>query len=318
MLEAARAAMPELRPPARNALSATWASAPSARISSLSGSSWATSTSARSPAAAPIRWRWQTGFGGELVARTADADPAASLVTPAALSALVAMVSGPQPERDGCARGARRAGGAGRRPRDGRGERGLGALDDDTGLAAIVARVIAEDPAAAEKVRAGNPKAIGALVGPIMRETRGRADGAEVTRLIRDALGLEAIEGQAPSGCAACRGACEQAKGGDKAEKPACGILASGPTTRAGCCSNIPSMTHPTPDPDSCSSRRWMRRPRWSRRRSSCGATALLAWHPPRPRVRAASVPSRATAVAPPVSGRSSAVASRWSVSSSV
>ena len=45
-------------------------------------------------------------------------------------------------------------------------------------------------PTAAEKVRAGNPKAIGPIVGAVMRETKGRADGGEVTRLIREKLGL--------------------------------------------------------------------------------------------------------------------------------
>ena len=33
-------------------------------------------------------------------------------------------------------------------------------------------------------------KAIGAIVGVVMKETRGRADGGEVTRLIREKLGL--------------------------------------------------------------------------------------------------------------------------------
>ena len=41
---------------------------------------------------------------------------------------------------------------------------------------------------AAERVRAGNTKAIGPIVGHVMRETKGRADGAEVTRLIRERL----------------------------------------------------------------------------------------------------------------------------------
>ena len=39
-------------------------------------------------------------------------------------------------------------------------------------------------------VRGGNPKAIGADRRPVMRETKGRADGGEVSRLIREQLGL--------------------------------------------------------------------------------------------------------------------------------
>ena len=45
---------------------------------------------------------------------------------------------------------------------------------------------LAADPDAAAKVAAGNMKAIGPLVGYVMRETKGRADGGEVTRLIRE------------------------------------------------------------------------------------------------------------------------------------
>jgi aspartyl-tRNA(Asn)/glutamyl-tRNA(Gln) amidotransferase subunit B len=61
---------------------------------------------------------------------------------------------------------------------------------DDGELAAIVAAAIEADPAAAEQIRSGNGKAIGAIVGTVMRETKGRADGGEVNRLIRQQLGL--------------------------------------------------------------------------------------------------------------------------------
>jgi aspartyl-tRNA(Asn)/glutamyl-tRNA(Gln) amidotransferase subunit B len=64
---------------------------------------------------------------------------------------------------------------------------GLGRTDDGE-LAAIVDRAMAEQADAVEKVRAGNDKAIGAIVGAIMRETKGRADGGEVQRLIRERL----------------------------------------------------------------------------------------------------------------------------------
>jgi aspartyl-tRNA(Asn)/glutamyl-tRNA(Gln) amidotransferase subunit B len=70
---------------------------------------------------------------------------------------------------------------------------GLGALSgEDDGLGEIVERALASDPAAAEKVRAGNMKAIGPLVGFVMKETRGRADGGEVRRLILERLGTGA------------------------------------------------------------------------------------------------------------------------------
>ena len=67
---------------------------------------------------------------------------------------------------------------------------GLAQMSDAGELEAIVERAIEAEPAAAEKVRAGNPKAIGPIVGAVMRETKGTADGGEVTRLIREKLGL--------------------------------------------------------------------------------------------------------------------------------
>ncbi len=66
---------------------------------------------------------------------------------------------------------------------------GLGAISGDDGLGEIVDRALASDPAAAEQVKAGNMKAIGPLVGFVMRETKGRADGGEVRRLILERLG---------------------------------------------------------------------------------------------------------------------------------
>jgi aspartyl-tRNA(Asn)/glutamyl-tRNA(Gln) amidotransferase subunit B len=65
----------------------------------------------------------------------------------------------------------------------------LGAMGDGGELAGIVARVIEANPDVVERIRGGNAKAMGALVGPVMRETKGKADGGEVNRLIREQLG---------------------------------------------------------------------------------------------------------------------------------
>jgi aspartyl-tRNA(Asn)/glutamyl-tRNA(Gln) amidotransferase subunit B len=68
---------------------------------------------------------------------------------------------------------------------------GLAAVSDKGELGAIVDRALEADPESAEQVRSGNMKAVGPLVGFVMRETRGAADGGEVTRLIREKLGLQ-------------------------------------------------------------------------------------------------------------------------------
>ena len=61
---------------------------------------------------------------------------------------------------------------------------------DDGALEAIVAAAVEANPDAVEQIRAGNGKAIGAIVGTVMRETKGRADGGEVNRLIKQQLNL--------------------------------------------------------------------------------------------------------------------------------
>ncbi len=67
---------------------------------------------------------------------------------------------------------------------------GLAQISDSGELEAIVAAAVEANPEAAEQIRAGNQKAIGAIVGAVMKETKGRADGGEVNRLIREKLGL--------------------------------------------------------------------------------------------------------------------------------
>ena len=66
---------------------------------------------------------------------------------------------------------------------------GLAAMDGGGELAEIVAAAVAANADAAERVREGNAKAIGPIVGQVMRETKGRADGTEVARLIHEQLG---------------------------------------------------------------------------------------------------------------------------------
>jgi aspartyl-tRNA(Asn)/glutamyl-tRNA(Gln) amidotransferase subunit B len=138
------------------------------------------------PAQALANW-----VSGDLLARLGDGeDPGDSRVEPRALAALVGLVAAKQISV-----------GAGRQVLDKLiaegGEpgaiveaEGLAAIAGDDELGAIVAAALAANPDAAERVRGGNAKAIGPIVGAVMRETKGRADGGEVTRLVNEQLGI--------------------------------------------------------------------------------------------------------------------------------
>ena len=67
---------------------------------------------------------------------------------------------------------------------------GLGAVGGADSLAPIVGAALEANPAVAEKLRGGDMKPIGVIVGFVMRETKGRADGGEVTRIVREKLEL--------------------------------------------------------------------------------------------------------------------------------
>jgi len=139
----------------------------------------------------PVVANWVTG---ELTAALRQADAglvaSSSKVGPEALAALITMVqekkishgSGKQVLATLVAEGGDPAAIVERE--------GLAQISDSDELESIVAAAVEANPAAAEQIRSGNQKAIGAIVGAVMKETKGRADGGEVNRLIKEKLGV--------------------------------------------------------------------------------------------------------------------------------
>ncbi|RJQ53712.1 MAG: Asp-tRNA(Asn)/Glu-tRNA(Gln) amidotransferase subunit GatB [Actinobacteria bacterium] len=64
-------------------------------------------------------------------------------------------------------------------------EKGMTQISDEEEIAKVVDAVIAENPKAVEELKAGKDKAIGFLVGQVMRLTKGRANPQIVNDLIR-------------------------------------------------------------------------------------------------------------------------------------
>jgi aspartyl-tRNA(Asn)/glutamyl-tRNA(Gln) amidotransferase subunit B len=131
-------------------------------------------------------------IAGDLVSRLAEGqNPADSLVQPRALAALVGLVSAKRVSV-GAARRVldKLVAEGGEDPAAIVEAEGLAAIGGDDELGAIVAAALAANADAAERVRGGNAKAIGPIVGHVMRETKGRADGTEVTRLVHEQLGI--------------------------------------------------------------------------------------------------------------------------------
>lgn len=62
--------------------------------------------------------------------------------------------------------------------------RGLEIVEDDGALEAAVNQAIADNPDVVEKIKGGKMQAIGALMGPIMKATRGQADAGKAREMI--------------------------------------------------------------------------------------------------------------------------------------
>jgi aspartyl-tRNA(Asn)/glutamyl-tRNA(Gln) amidotransferase subunit B len=193
MLQEAREALPEL-PAAREQRYREQLGLPAATATQLASDAELGAYFERTVAAGdgtePIAIaNWLTG---ELVAQLREAgleDVTESNVEPAALASLVAMVQAKQVTHGAAKDVLGELVASGGDPAEIVERKGLAAVSDTGELEGWVEAAIEANPEAAEQVRSGNPKAIGPIVGAVMREAKGRADGGEVTKLIREKLG---------------------------------------------------------------------------------------------------------------------------------
>jgi aspartyl-tRNA(Asn)/glutamyl-tRNA(Gln) amidotransferase subunit B len=68
--------------------------------------------------------------------------------------------------------------------------RGLAVVSDDGALLTAIDEALAAQPDVAEKIRGGKVQAAGAIVGAVMKATRGQADAAKVRELLLERLGV--------------------------------------------------------------------------------------------------------------------------------
>ena len=68
--------------------------------------------------------------------------------------------------------------------------RGLAVVSDDGALLAAIDEALAASPDVAEKILSGKIQAAGAIVGAVMKATKGQADAAKVRALLLERLGV--------------------------------------------------------------------------------------------------------------------------------
>jgi aspartyl-tRNA(Asn)/glutamyl-tRNA(Gln) amidotransferase subunit B len=186
----ARAALPELPAARAERYAADWdIQEDTARLFAFEPD-WGDFFEEAATAAAPLPARPVANLVMELRGRVEGDDPLATPVSAQAVAGLARLVE----ERKTTAGNARKVleilAKEGGDPAAIIEREGLGAMADDGELAGIVAQVISEHPDVVERIKGGNAKATGALIGPIMKATKGRADGAEVNRLIAEQLNI--------------------------------------------------------------------------------------------------------------------------------
>jgi aspartyl-tRNA(Asn)/glutamyl-tRNA(Gln) amidotransferase subunit B len=126
----------------------------------------------------------------ELVARLGDGELSDSKAEPAALAQLVALTADGKVSTSGARTVLGKLIESGGDPAAIIDAEGLGAIGGGDTLTPIVEAALAANPDVAEKLKTGDMKPIGVIVGFVMKETKGRADGKEVTKVTRQLLGL--------------------------------------------------------------------------------------------------------------------------------
>ena len=190
-VEQLRAGLPEMPAVKRRRLQKEWGLADLEMRDIVSSGALelveATVAEGASPAAARKWWN------GEL-AKTARIDGVALAdlpVTPAQVAALQTLVDEGR-LTDSLARQALEGVLAGEgEPHEVVASRGLEVVSDDGALGEAIDAAIAANPDVVAKIKAGKVAAIGALVGGVMKATRGKADAAKVRGLIAEALEVD-------------------------------------------------------------------------------------------------------------------------------
>jgi len=67
-------------------------------------------------------------------------------------------------------------------------EKGLVQISDEGELVKIVEKVLADNPGPVEDYRSGKERALGFLVGQVMKATRGKANPQLVNKLLKERL----------------------------------------------------------------------------------------------------------------------------------
>lgn len=70
-------------------------------------------------------------------------------------------------------------------------KRSLAVVNDDSALGAAIDDAMAAMPDVVAKIKDGKVQAIGALIGPVMKATRGQADAGRVREIVLEKLGVE-------------------------------------------------------------------------------------------------------------------------------
>ncbi len=188
-VESIRAELPEL-PAVRRARLAEALGASPSDMQAMANAGVVDLVAATAAAGAPVgeARNWWLGYLAQQ-ANAAEIEPASLAITPEQVARVIALVPdiGTGLARkvvDGVLE-------TGHEPDAVVAERGLAKVTDSDTIGAAVDEAIAAAPDVADKIRAGKVAAAGALVGAVMKATRGQADAKTVRELVLQRLGVD-------------------------------------------------------------------------------------------------------------------------------